>query len=98
MFYVIDALHFVDAKGAIGPKRGKAKEMSDFLASVIVAGTLTDPNTIASPRCIRCTAPVEASIDPADAVIWRCTACEAAGRISNWQGTFWDMTAPAQIA
>jgi hypothetical protein len=25
-------------------------------------------------------------------VIWHCVACSTHGQISNWQGSFWDLT------
>jgi len=92
MLYIIDASHFVDAKGAIGPKRGPARKMSEFLSSVIVAATLVDQKSVKRPICIRCTEAVEAAVDASDAILWKCTVCAAAGRISNWRRTFWDMT------
>jgi hypothetical protein len=95
--YITDASHFVDTKGAIGPKRGPARKMSDFLSSVIVAATLTDQQSVNQPKCIKCTEPVEAAIGACDAVLWSCTVCAATGRISNWRRTFWDMSDPGRL-
>lgn len=27
-----------------------------------------------------------------DAIVWSCPRCNAEGRISNWQGTLWDLS------
>jgi len=35
------------------------------------------------------TVPVKGAID---VVVWRCLACGSEGRISNWQGTLWDLS------
>jgi len=35
---------------------------------------------------------VETGITEDDVVVWRCLACGTEGRISNWQGTFWDLS------
>lgn len=27
-----------------------------------------------------------------DLIVWHCCACGTAGQISNWQGSFWDLS------
>jgi hypothetical protein len=89
--YITDATHFLDAKGAIGPKRGPGRKMAEFLGSVIVAATLTGTGTTV-PKCIKCSAPIAAAIYAADVIARQCDSCREAGRISNWRHTLWDMT------
>ena len=89
--YITDATHFLDAKGAIGPKRGPGRKMAEFLGSVIVAATLPKPGTV-QPLCIKCSGPIKASVNAANDIHWSCPVCFEAGRISNWRHTLWDMT------
>lgn len=90
--YITDATHFLDAKGAIGPKRGPARKLAEFLGNAIVAATM--PRLADSqPTCMKCGNRIEASIGALDEVLWRCVACPEAGRISNWRNTLWDMSA-----
>lgn len=89
--YITDATHFLDTKGAIGPKRGPARKMADFLGSIIVEATLQNPRHD-PPKCIECAGPVKAALGAAGEIQWTCSACGEEGRISNWRHTLWDMT------
>lgn len=89
--YITDATHFLDPKGAIGPKRGPGRKMAEFLGSVIVAATLPNAGTV-QPQCIKCSSPIEARVSAANDIQWACPVCFEAGRISNWRHTLWDMT------
>ena len=89
--YITDAKHFLDAKGAISPKRGPGRKMAEFLGSAIVAATLPD-QAVSQPKCIKCAGVIEASVGGSDEVLWRCTSCPETVRISNWRHTLWDMT------
>lgn len=90
--YITDATHFLDAKGAIGPKRGPGRKMAEFLGSAIVAATLPNPSA-RRPECIKCSGVIETTIGTSDEIQWTCSSCSEAGRISNWRHTLWDMTA-----
>lgn len=89
--YITDAPHLLDDKGAIGPKRGPARKMADFLGSIIVAATLPTPG-IQRPKCIECGNMVGATVGSSGEIHWQCSACAEEGRISNWRLTLWDMT------
>ena len=89
--YITDATHFLDEKGAIGPKDGPALEMSEFFGSVIVAATLSTLPSQAV-RCFKCSHEVHAVLNKQDKIEWACGGCDACGVISNWRGTLWDMT------
>jgi len=91
--YITDARHFLDAKGAIAPLRGPAKAMADFHAGVIAYATDFDEAGVTLPRCFKCKkGTVEAALAQDDAIVWHCPRCQAEGRISNWQGTLWDLS------
>ncbi|MBK6729050.1 MAG: hypothetical protein IPG63_17900 [Xanthomonadales bacterium] len=57
--YITDARHFLDTKGAIGPKRGPARTLAEFLGGVITAATLPSPSA-SCPGCIQCAGAVSA--------------------------------------
>jgi len=95
--YVIDVRHYLDDKGNIGPEKGPARKMADFITSVIAhASDFDRPENTAVPVCFKCRKRdnhrVGTNMSEDDAVVWRCLACGTEGRISNWQGTFWDLS------
>lgn len=91
--YITDVRHFLDEKGAIGPKKGSAKVMAEFHASVIAYATDFADTGVMAPTCFKCKkAAVEPAIAQDDAIYWLCPRCKAEGRISHWQGTLWDLS------
>jgi hypothetical protein len=95
--YVIDLTHFLDEKGAIAPERGPARKLADFVADVVAhASDFDRPDDTPGPLCFKCRKrdrrPVETALTEDDVVLWRCTTCGTQGQISNWQGTFWDLS------
>jgi hypothetical protein len=94
--YITDLTHFLDHKGNIGPKSGPARRMAEFLGSVVVAASTpasVDPTSIGECRCLKCKGTAIAEIAPDDAIEWFCEDCGQGGRISNWRGSFWDLSA-----
>lgn len=94
--YVIDATHYLDDKGAIAPQRGPARKMADFVTSVIAHASDIDRRDDApGPLCFECRKRddhhVVAGIAEDGAIAWACPACGTHGRISNWEGTFWNL-------
>ena len=78
---------------AIAPLRGPAKALADFHAGVIAYATDYDDTGVPLPRCFKCkrgTVEITRALD--DAIVWQCARCRAEGRISHWQGTFWDLS------
>ena len=95
--YVIDALHYLNDKGDIGPEKGPARKMADFITSVIAhASDFDRPGGTPGPVCFKCRKRnnhrVDTFMSDDDAVVWYCPACHTEGRISNWHGTFWDLS------
>ena len=95
--YVIDARHYVNEKGDIAPERGPARKFAVFVTSVIAhASDFDRPEDVPGPPCFKCRKRddrrVDTGITDDDAVVWHCQACGTEGRISNWQGTFWDLS------
>jgi hypothetical protein len=91
--YITDVKHLLDDKGAIAPLKGPARAMADFLASVIAYASDFGNTGILAARCFKCKkSTVESAIAPDDAIYWSCPGCKEEGRISNWQGTLWDLS------
>ncbi|MEZ5653182.1 MAG: hypothetical protein R3E87_21820 [Burkholderiaceae bacterium] len=95
--YVIDLTHILDSKGAIAPERGPARKLADFMTAVVAhASDFDRPDDTPGPVCFKCRKRdqhrVETGLTEEEVVVWRCAACGTEGEISNWQGSFWDMS------
>jgi hypothetical protein len=67
--------------------------MADFHAGGIAYATDFDYAGVTLPRCFKCKeGTVEAALAQDDAIVSHCPHCQAEGRISNWQGTLWDLS------
>ena len=72
--------------------------MADFLTAVVAHGSDFDrPDDTPSPACFKCCKRDQRVVERGvaeddDFVVWHCLACRTEGRISNWQGTFWDLS------
>lgn len=90
--YITDLRHFLDAAGAIGPIKGPARSMAQFHADVVAHASNPSGQAPAAPRCFKCKKSSVAARLAADAaIVWACPRCRTEGRISNWQGTLWDL-------
>ena len=90
--YITDLTHFLDKSGAIGPIKGPAQAMAQFLVNVITHAPYATGDTLAAPTCFKCKKiAVEAVRAQDDAIVWTCPACRTEGRISNWKGSLWDL-------
>lgn len=95
--YVVDARHFLNDKGDIGPARGPARKMAEFVTSAVAhASDFDRPDNTPGPACFKCrkrdNSRVDTSITDDHVVVWHCPVCGTEGRISRWQGTFWDLS------
>jgi ribosomal protein L37AE/L43A len=91
--YIVDARHFLDEKGAIGPRGGPAKKLAEFWGSVISYATDFDDIGVPAPNCFKCKrCRVDATLTRDDAIRWSCSRCRTEELVSNWQGTLWDLS------
>lgn len=95
--YVINLTHYLDPKGVIGPDRGLARKLAEFVTAVVAhASDFDRPDDTPGPPCFKCRKrdrrPVDTAITQDDLVVWRCVACGTEGQVSDWQGSFWDMS------
>ena len=60
---------------------------------MIAYATDYEETGVAAADCFKCKK-VEVRIARAQdgAIVWSCARCNAEGRISNWQGTLWDLS------
>ena len=90
--YITDLTHFLDAAGAIGPVKGPARAMAQFHVEVVAHASDATENPPSAPRCFKCKkGAVEADRVHDGAILWVCPLCRTEGRISNWQGSLWDL-------
>jgi hypothetical protein len=90
--YITDLTHFLDNSGAIGPVKGPARAMAQFHVDVVAHASDATENPPPAPRCFKCKkGAVEARRAPDGAILWVCPLCRTEGRISNWQGSLWDL-------
>ena len=91
--YVIDARHFLNGKGDIGPERGPGRKMADFVTAVIAHASDVDRPDTPGPVCFQCRkSPVETAMADLGVILWHCPRCTTNGSVSHWQGTFWDLS------
>jgi hypothetical protein len=95
--YVIDLTHYLDPKGAIAPERGPARKFADFVTTVVAHATDFDRHDdTPGPLCFKCRKRdqrfVETGLTEDNLVVWRCLACGTEGQVSNWAGSFWDLS------
>jgi signal transduction histidine kinase len=91
-------------RAGVGPVRARpnegwglglaiAQEMAEFHGGVIAYATDFDDVGVVLPRCFKGKkGTVWAELAQDDAIVWHCPRCHTEGRISNWQGTLWDLS------
>lgn len=90
--YITDLTHFLDKSGAIGPVKGPARTMAQFHVEAVAHASDSTSETFPAPKCFKCKKGfVEAVLAQDNAVVWVCPKCHIEGRISNWQGSLWDL-------
>ena len=90
--YITDLTHFLDKSGAIGPVKGPARTMAQFHVDAVAHASDSTSETLSAPKCFKCKkGVVEAVLAQDNAVVWVCHKCRIEGRISNWQGSLWDL-------
>ena len=90
--YIADLTHFLDKTGAIGPVKGPARVMAQFHSDVVAHASDASAIALPAPRGSKCKkSAVEAVPAPDGAIIWACPSCRTEGRISNWQGSLWNL-------
>ena len=90
--YITDLTHFLDKSGAIGPVKDPARAMAQFHVDAVAHASDSTAETLPAPKCFKCKkGVVEAVLAQDDAVVWVCPKCRIEGRISNWQGSLWDL-------
>lgn len=94
-YWSIDLRHYLSPNGTPAPLRPRGQRLFKYWTEIVSQATqYDDPTTL---RCRRrpgrqpCGAllTILFDIDNND-VLWFCPRCGDEGRISGWEGTFWD--------
>ena len=93
-----DLSKFLDDKGNVLNLTEQAKTVFKFLTTIVssVSGNIDQPLIDVDLKCntradaLSCEGSIEASCSRSNMIEWHCDTCEAAGTISNWQGSLWD--------
>jgi hypothetical protein len=70
--------------------------MAGFVTAVVAHASHFDrPEEAPAPVCFKCrkrdNRRVHARLADGQIIFWHCPACRTDGRISGWQGSFWDL-------
>lgn len=94
-YWSVALTDFVDSNGVIEPKKGRALHLALFFTGIVAQASNYDAPTIIVCRRRPGRRPCGTKltlyfdVDNFD-VLWFCPSCDDNGRISGWQGTFWD--------
>lgn len=89
---------FLDEEGKALDLTEQAKSIFKFLTTMVlsVSENINQPLIDIDLRCntradeVSCEGSIEARCIEVGNIEWHCDICEAAGTISNWQGSLWD--------
>ncbi|MBK9609427.1 MAG: hypothetical protein IPO58_24600 [Betaproteobacteria bacterium] len=73
--FITDLNHFLDEKGAIGPKSGPARRLGEFLGRVVASTSAQERGAETEPvlcRHRKCKWPIATTIADDDAIEWEC--------------------------
>ena len=66
--------------------------VAQFHVDAVAHASDSTSETLPAPKCFKCQkGVVEAVLAQDNAVVWVCPKCRIKGRISNWQGSLWDL-------
>ena len=101
--WVVDLTHFLNEDGLIEPPNGPARRLAEHMAAIVSLASRPETSAYSDfpVRCRRrpgrkpCTGMIETDLDQqTDKIEWWCPVCDDNGYISNWKGSFWDITNP----
>ena len=66
--------------------------MAQFHVDVVAHASDVTSKALPAPRCFKCKKGAVEAVQAQDgAMVWVCPMCRTEGRISNWQGSLWDL-------
>lgn len=98
MVLKVDLKQFFDEEGNELVLTEQAKTVFKFLTTIVISVTknIEKPLVHVDLQCnsradaLSCEGQIDARCIPIGMIEWHCDSCEAAGTISNWQGSMWD--------
>ncbi len=94
--WVTDITHFLDDGAPPDSLPEPARDLAQFLGSIISTVTRTPDKRAIEVRCRLgqgdppCAGDVAAHVDNEQRIVWQCLTCDDNGLIYNWQDTLWD--------
>jgi hypothetical protein len=97
-----DINHFLDEDGNVLALTEQAKTILQFLSKIVSATSqhIEQPLIHLDLKCntrargLSCKGNIAAKCRDKVTIEWQCDTCQAAGTISNWQGSIWDKQKP----
>ena len=94
-----DLRNFLDEEGKVLELTAQAQTVFKFLTKIVVSTSnkIEQPLIKVDLKCntradgLSCKGSIDATGIAIGMIEWHCDTCEAAGTISNWQGSLWDM-------
>jgi len=87
--------HLLDEKGSLASLSGRGLRLAQYWTEIVAqASNYEEPTTLLcrrrpGRRPCKALLTIFFDVDTND-VLWFCPACNDEGRISGWEGTFWD--------
>ena len=87
--------HLLDEKGSLASPSGRGLRLAQYWTEIVAqASNYDEPTTLRrrrrpGRRACKALLTIFFDVDTND-VLWFCPACNDEGRISGWEGTFWD--------
>jgi hypothetical protein len=99
--WIVSLRQYLNPDGSIAPKSGPALRFAEYWAAIVqeITADISGELSLPKVRCRRkpvhrpCPGEIESTLDPRNgSIVWECPVCGDNGAISDWEGTFWDLT------
>ncbi|MBI4218595.1 MAG: hypothetical protein HY682_00525 [Chloroflexi bacterium] len=98
--WVTNITHFPPPDESLPDGYAPARRIAAYFGAIVAAASLAPAEGVVETglRCRRrpgrrpCPGSIDLSLDPQSRVVWQCTSCDDNGLISNWMGSYWDLS------
>ena len=100
--WIVDLTHYLDDQGHLPDSLpAPARKLAEHLCEIVSTASVQDLVHKSPAKCRRrprrrpCIGLIQTVIEPSSQrIIWGCPVCGDQGYISNWRGSFWDLSGP----